>query len=296
MDGPLDPIDHHPQAATCPNRYRVGPVYRIAVVISGGMCAGLAIAILAALALHRIEYAQVLAASVPPSSGDALGFLACGLALIGIGYWFPVIASLFGMVTLSFALTIAAERLFGSSPKVGHLISSNLGTADWQWVGPNTLAVLLLAGTALLLRRTHRWPEYRLGAVGVLGSVVFGIGTAACAGYMVGAPTYSWHAHAPMSFLSAICSAVSGLGIVMSAYRYGELDESGVPRWLPLAICVGALAIDCSTAIAFICGDGRAWHRTALIGLLPMITVSSVLVVVAARSTKLSWLAERRIV
>ena len=50
------------------NQYRVGPVYRASLIVSGGVCAGLGIAILAAPALRRVAETEVLPASVatPP--------------------------------------------------------------------------------------------------------------------------------------------------------------------------------------------------------------------------------------
>jgi hypothetical protein len=76
---------------------------------------------------------------------------------------------------------------------------------------------------------------------------------------------------------------VLGLGIVMSACRYSELDESGVPRWFPLVVFTGALAVNCSTFIAYLCGDGWVWQRPALAGLLPMIAVNLLVTAVAVR-------------
>jgi hypothetical protein len=89
-----------------------------------------------------------------------------------------------------------------------------------------------------------------------------------------------------MSFLSAICSAVLGLGILMSACRYSELDESGTPRWFSLAVCTGAVSITVSTAVAFFCRDGQTWEPAEVVGLLPMIIVSWMLTVLAGRQAR----------
>jgi hypothetical protein len=257
------------------------------------MCAGLGIAILVALALHRVPDAPLLPAGVPTPPAAALGFAACGLALIGIGLWFPRVTSVLAMVTLSMVVALVAERVFGMGPRVEALIAANLGVGDWSGVAPNTVAVLLLGAVALLLRHTHRWFEKRLGAIAVLGSIVFAIGVVGCMGYMTGAPTYVWQSRAPMSFLSAMCSSVLGLGIVMSACRYSELDESGMPRWFALVVCAGALAINITTAVAYLCNDAQMWQRTKVIGLLPMIIVSGMLSVMAARQARRQVLAGR---
>ena len=268
------------------NEYRAGPVYRAGLIVSGGMCAGLGIATLLALALHRTAYAELLPVSVPTPPVAAIGFAACGLALIGIGFWFPRVTSLLAMVTLSLAVTLTAERVLGTGPRVESAIAANLGAVDWYAVAPNTLLVLLLGAGALLLRHTHRWFATRLGIIAVLGSIVFAIGTVGCVGYMTGVPTYVWQSRAPMSFLSAICSGIMGLGIVMSACRYSELDESGRPRWFSSVVCTGALAVNVSTGVAYLCRDGQAWQRAEVIGLLPMIISSGVLAVVAVRQTR----------
>src|ERR1035437_104886 len=141
------------------NEYRAGPVYRAGLIVSGGMCAGLGIAILVSLAFHRAAEARLLPASVPTPPAAALGFAACGLALMGVGLWFPRVTSVLAMVTLSMVVVLAAERAFGLGPIVETLIAANLGAGDWRGVAPNTVVVLLLGAAALLLRHTHRWFE-----------------------------------------------------------------------------------------------------------------------------------------
>jgi hypothetical protein len=86
-----------------------------------------------------------------------------------------------------------------------------------------------------------------------------------------------------MSFLSAVCSGVLGLGILMSACRYSELDESGIPRWFSLVVCTGAVTVTASTAVAYLYRDTPAWEPVEMIGLIPMMIVSWMLAVVAGR-------------
>ena len=270
------------------NEYRAGPVYREGLIVSGGMCAGLGIAILLSLLMHRAIFPSVLPASVPTSPVSAVGFVVCGLALIGVGFWVPRVTSMLSMVALSMAVAMAAERAFGLGPRVEALISANLGVTDWSAIAPNTMVVLLLAAGALMMRHTPLLFEARLGAVAILGSIIFAIGVVACVGYMTDVPIYTWQANAPMSFLSAICSSVLGLGILMSACRYNELDTSGIPRWFSLAVCTGALAITVSTGVAYLCRGRQTWEPTKMIGLLPMMIVSWMLAVLAGRQARRS--------
>ena len=155
---------------------------------------------------------------------------------------------------------VCPAKVNSVGPRAETLIAINLGTGDWGNVAPNTVVVLLLSAAALLLRGTYRWCGRWLGAVAILGSIVFAIGVVSCVGYMTGIPCYAWQSRAPMSFISAICSCVLGLGIVMSAYRYSALDQSGGPQWFCLVVCVGALAINLATAVAYFCKDGRKWN------------------------------------
>ncbi len=266
--------------------YRVGPVYRAGVIVSGGMCAGLGIAILVTMVLHRAVFTRVLPASVPTPPASALGFVACGLGLVAIAFWFPRATSVLAMVTLSMAVALVAERAFGLGPRVETLIANSLGSGDWHEIAPNTVVVLLLGAAALLLRETRRWSETRLAAIAILGSIIFAIGAAGCVGYMTGIPTYAWQSSAPMSFLSAVCCCALGLGIVMSASRYSELDESGTPRWFSLVVCTGALAINLTVAVAYLCQNGQTWEQPEVIRLLPMMIASGTLCVVAARQAR----------
>jgi hypothetical protein len=250
------------------------------------MCAGLGIAILVALLFHRAAYARLLPASVPTPPASAVGFMACGMALIGVGLWIPRATSILAMVTLSMVVALAAERAFALGPRVEMLIAANLGGGDWQAIAPNTAVVLFLSAAALLMRHTRGWFEARFRAVAILGSIIFAIGAVGCVGYMTGVPTYAWQARAPMSFLSAICSGVLGLGILMSACRYSELDQSGIPRWFSLVVSAGAVAITASTAVAYLCRDARAWEPAQVIRLIPMMVVSWLLAVVAGRMAR----------
>ena len=254
---------------------------------------GWEIAILATLPFQRVAYVEVLPASVPTPPAAALGFAVCGLALVGIGFWFPRITSVLAMVTLSMAVVLVAEKVFGTGPRLEAVIAANLRTRNWEDIAPNTVVVLLLGATALLLRHTHRWFETRLGTIAILGSIIFAIGVVGGVGYMTGVPTYVWLWRAPMSFLSTICAAILGLGIIMSACRYSELDESGIPRWFSLVVCTGALSINIATVVAYVCQDGLTWTQTSAIRLMPMLVANGVLSVVAARQARRQVLAGR---
>src|ERR1035438_634978 len=118
------------------DEYRVGPIYRAGLIVSGGMCAGLGIAILLAQALHRVPDTQLLPASVSTPPAAALGFAACGLALIGIGLWFPRVTSALAMVTLSMVVSLVAERVVGAGPRIEAAIAANLGVGDWSGFAP----------------------------------------------------------------------------------------------------------------------------------------------------------------
>jgi hypothetical protein len=275
------------------NEYRAGPVYRSGLIVSGGMCAGLGIAILAALPFHGVADAELLPASVPTPPAAALGFAACGLALVTIGLWFPRITSVLAMVTLSMALVLVAERVFGTGPRIETVIAAALGAADWGDIAPHTLVVLVLGAAALLLRHTYHWFAKRLGTIAMLGSIIFSIGVVGAVGYMTDVPTYVWQWRVPMSFLSTICATILGLGVVMSACRYSELDEWGVPRWFSMVVCTGAVTINVATAVAYVSQDGLTWTRTELIRLAPMLIANLALAVVAARQTRRQGFIEK---
>jgi hypothetical protein len=110
-----------------------------------------------ALVLPAI-YARLLPASVPTPPVSAIGFVACGLASIGVGLRVPRVTSILAMVTLSMVVTLAAERAFALGPRVETLVAANPGSR-WHAIAPNTAVVLLLAAAALLMRHTHRWFE-----------------------------------------------------------------------------------------------------------------------------------------
>ena len=124
------------------NEYRVGPIYHAGLIVSGGMCAGLGIAILVAQALHRTPDIQLLHASVPTPPAAALGFAACGLALIGVGLWFPRITSV-GSVPPNFMTPPAMSKATRSFMSVISVTT------------PSTFAYALTMGRIFLIQKAQ---------------------------------------------------------------------------------------------------------------------------------------------
>jgi hypothetical protein len=267
------------------NRYRVGLCHRAALLASGGMCAGFGLVALIGLVTHRVALTQVMPGSIPTPATAALGFLLCGVSLLGMGLWFPMVASATSMMVLSLALVLGLERLSGTGPRVEIALAANIGPSPTgiERLALNTILVLLLAAVALRMRFARGRLELGFARIAVVGSIILGLGLSASAGYMTGIPVYCWDAGSPMSFLSAISSFILGLGIVMSAWRYSELDDSGVPRWFPAAVLTGGLTVEAATAAAYALGDRRIWLRPESISLLPMLFVSATACVAAAR-------------
>jgi hypothetical protein len=53
-----------------------------------------------------------------------------------------------------------------------------------------------------------------------------------------------------------------------------------------LVVFVGALAVNCSTGIAYLFGGGRIWQWPSITGLLPMTAATLVLAAVAAKDVR----------
>jgi hypothetical protein len=64
------------------NRYKVGPFYRAGLIVCGGMCAGLGIAVLVASAIYRVVFTHGVTTNAPTPPASDLEFLLCGLALL----------------------------------------------------------------------------------------------------------------------------------------------------------------------------------------------------------------------
>lgn len=265
------------------NDYRVGLCYRAALIVSGGVSAGVGAAALVNWNILQSAHARSLAHHIATPPAAAAGFLLCGLALVGVAFWFPRLSSILAMLTLSLALVTGFERLLGVQPNVERLIAGAVGRPVGEPLSSNTIAALLLAGIALLLRHMDGRLPNRFATIALLGAVTLAIGLAACVGYMTNVPVYAWGRGAPMSLLAAIGTAVLGWGIVASAWRFSELDLSGTPRWFPVIVFAGAFGIDCATALAYSLGDKRGWSPAETLALLPMLGVSTVVSIVAGR-------------
>ena len=264
------------------DQYRVGLCYRAALLTIGAMCAGLGLTVLAALATHRLALAQVIPSSVPMSPLAALGFVVCGTGLLGVGLWFPDAVVILGMAAVGLSLAAAAEHLFGMELGLERLLAANLacGPGCVAPVAPNTTVCLLLSGLALAVRRVSLGLGTRCTLTALLGGAVSAIGASALFGYMVGVPLYCWQSGAPMSFLSSFGGTLLGLGVIMSVWRYSQLDETGAPCWFPQLLGTGAVTLDASVVIALGSTHPERWPASywqATVGVLVFGGLMSVL-------------------
>ncbi|MDE3164633.1 MAG: hypothetical protein KGN36_02420 [Acidobacteriota bacterium] len=258
--------------------------YRAALIVSGGVSAGAGTAALVIGRDFHRDYARLVAGATATPPAAALGFLLCGLALVGVAFWIPKLSSILAMLTLSMALVTGFERLLGVQPNFELLVANSLGHPGGGALSTNTIAALLLAGVALFLRHIAGYLPRRFETIALLGAVILAIGLAACVGYMTQVPVYAWGRGTPMSLLAAIATSVLGWGIITSAWRFSELDRSGTPRWFPEIVFAGAFGIDCATALAYILGDKHGWPASETIALLPMVAVSTMVSILAGRA------------
>jgi signal transduction histidine kinase len=107
-------------------------------------------------------------------------------------------------------------------------------------------AVLLVALRAVRLRAAL--------VVGLAGSFVAGLTLVALFGYVSGVSTaYTWRTSTAMAPLTAGCLLILAIGYVTAAwYR-----EEGAPRWLPVPVGVGALAVSLFLWQALLALGGR---------------------------------------
>ncbi len=212
------------------------------VMAAAGTMAGLlGITVLVGWHTHHLALLQVLPGNVAMQYNTALGFIACGGALLALAFARRRATAVGGALAALLGAGILLEYFAGIPLRLDQRFMTDYVTPQDLHPGrmaPNTALCFLLVGTALVLSGVRKRPTV---AVSLLGSVAAALGVLALLGYALGLRTaYSWGQLTPMALHTAAGFLLLGLGVVAST-RQGAEEET--PRWLPLLVAVTFIPI-----------------------------------------------------
>lgn len=209
---------------------------KLTVIVAGNASVVLGLAVLAGWWTHTDELVRVISRSNPMQPNTAIAFASCGVALLAISLGRQGMAAWAAGMSLAIGVLTLAEDAFRASLGLEHLLFQHSTDPAFQpsRMAADTALCLALAGFALLLMSgTARLPRRSL-ALGAVGSVVTALGGVAVAGYVLGLnTTYDLWSFTRMAVHTAAGMVILGAGILAFAWRDGQIDEGGPPRWLP---------------------------------------------------------------
>jgi len=212
--------------------------------------AGLVVALTGASVLygwlsHTPALVQLHAEQVPMQFNTALALVLLGVALLLTRTAWRAGALAAAGAVVALGATTVAEYATDRSLGVDTLLFD-----PWLTVGVdvpgrmarNTALCFVALGACALLLATRLRRQSPV-VVGVAASAVAGLVLVALFGYASGVSTaYTWRTSTAMAPLTAVALLVASVGYGAAAWR-AATPSGGVPRWLPVPVAVGTLAV-----------------------------------------------------
>ena len=216
------------------------------IIGAAGVSTGLGLIVLLGWYTHNTALIQIHPTLVPMQFNTAIGFLLCGLMLLayvhdrrGIKITLGAIVTMLGMLTL-------AQYLLDVDFGIDQLLMEHYITVATSHPGrmaPNTALCFLLISLAMLTP-AGMLRQWAAPLQGILGSLVFGLGTVAVLGYWLALEsTYGWGRWTHMALHTAIGFMILGLGLFACGWMSGRHSKDTLPRWLPVPVSVAVLTI-----------------------------------------------------
>ncbi|MBT4020416.1 MAG: PAS domain S-box protein [Alphaproteobacteria bacterium] len=223
-------------------------------LIAGILPTLLGLVVLTGWYTHNTTLIQVSPTFVPMQYNTALGFLLSGIGLVSAATtpsdrkaW---IARYVGATTAVLGLLTLIEYIAGVDLQIDQLFMEHYVTVETSNPGrmaPNTALCFSLTGIALLFANPLASQKSRIYLTAVLGSITFGLGVIAFAGYAMNLETaYGWGHLTRMAVHTAAGFIVLGLGLVQRAWHLELQASREMPDWLSWAIGIGVLAFTLS--------------------------------------------------
>ena len=196
---------------------------------------------------HSTTLIQVHASFVPMQYNTALGFLVCGIGLLAIIQTRFKISRLSGFFLVLLGGLTLIEYIFGADLGIDQLFMEHyvsLKSSHPGRMAPNTALCFLLVGFSALVASNFDKVTKNFAILGVLGGLVFFLGTVPFVGYLTGVETaYGWGNLTRMAVHTSFGFIILGVGLVLYAWKKELPDQKGFPKWLPLLVGIAAINI-----------------------------------------------------
>jgi len=223
-------------------------------LIAGVLPTLLGIVVLTGWYTHNTTLIQVSDAFVPMQYNTALGFLLGGIGLMSV-VTTPVtrqviIGKIVGVATALVGILTLIEYIVGVDLHIDQLFMEHyvtVATSNPGRMAPNTALCFSLTGIALLFANPVAGRTSRIYLTAVLGSITFGLGVIAFAGYAMSLETaYGWGHLTRMAVHTAAGFIVLGIGLIDHAWHLERRASREMPGWLSWAVGIGILAFTLS--------------------------------------------------
>jgi signal transduction histidine kinase len=222
-------------------------VLLIAAVTAGGLAAALGGIVVLGWIISSARLVQTHPSFPPMQYNTAVGFLVCGVGLMGALSGRPRLALSGSLVAVALGGLAIVQNLFDIDLGIDRLLLNPAITTLTEHPGripPNSAVCLVLAGAATFILSRPGGSDRRPLGLGVLGTVLIAVGLVAYLGYVADLPqAHGWGRLAHMSVPSAVGFVVLGVGVLAAAWREDRAGEAGVPGWLPVPVGVGIATV-----------------------------------------------------
>ena len=220
--------------------------------LAGFVSAVIGILVLIGWHTHNLTLLEISPKFVAMSYNAAWGFLLCGIGLMAarreLSQPACLISLLCGILILTLGLMTLSEYLFGINLGLDELFMKAYIRSGVTAPGRMAICTALcftLSGLFLMLER-QRSPLRPLQTA-TIGSVVIGLGVVALFGYFSGiSDSYAWGALTRMAVHTAVGFLILGLGIIAFSWQDDQSGPKTAPRWLPVFVGVGVVAVTLS--------------------------------------------------
>lgn len=236
---------------------------RIVVILSGGMCATLGLAVIIGWHTHNLSFVQVAPTFPPIYYNTAVGFFLCGAGVLAVASSRLRLAQVSGGLAAALSAVTLSQYLLGVDLGIDQIVVRDTATFTNPYPGrmaPTSALGLALSGAALFLlgRFGYVVSAPKVGLVGLVGVIVTQLGSATLLFYVTGLMTaYGLGRTVSMSFLAALGFTVLGVALIVSARAASRVTHSGALPWLPALVGVGAATVTLLVGQALLVQDQK---------------------------------------
>ena len=188
---------------------------------------------------------QILPQFVPMQYNTALGFIACGGALLGLALGRERLAGVAGWLAVLVGSLTLFEYIGGIDLGVDEFFMKHDVTTKTSAPGrmaPNTAICFTLVGLSAALSPASWSSEARSVFRVILGSLAMGLSTVALSGYLAELETaYGWGNLTRMALHTSVGFILVTTGMLCWVWSRDLEQISGFPRWMPAPVAIGIL-------------------------------------------------------